>query len=85
MRRHAADLTSLIAGLVFVGIGTAYIIGALTEVRIEMRWVLPLGLIGLGLAGLAGTISQARRHRVREDRDDFTSSPPEPPPSEPEQ
>jgi hypothetical protein len=83
VRRHAADLTSLIAGLVFVGIGTAYLVGVLTDVRIEMRWVLPLGLIGLGLAGLAGTVSQARRHRIREHDEDFVSSPPEPPPEPP--
>lgn len=59
MRRHEFDLTSLVAGLVFVGIATAYLIGAYTSVRIDAGWVLPLGLVGLGLAGLAGSLRAA--------------------------
>ena len=64
MRKHATDLTSLIAGLVFVAIGVSYLVAVATDARIEWRWVLPLGLIGLGLAG---TINQARQHRTRDD------------------
>jgi hypothetical protein len=64
VRRHATDLSSLIAGLMFVAIGVSYLVAVATDVRIEWRWVLPLGLIGLGLAGLAGTINQARHQRT---------------------
>lgn len=56
MRRHELDLTSLIAGLVFVAIAVAYLIGSFTSVRIDAGWVLPIGLVGLGLAGLAGSL-----------------------------
>ncbi|MCU0264521.1 MAG: hypothetical protein MUC45_00160 [Actinomycetia bacterium] len=61
MQRHDLDLTSLVAGLVFVAIAVAYLVGALTDVRVDGAWVLPLGLIGLGVAGLAGSVARARR------------------------
>ena len=56
MRRHELDLTSLVAGLVFIGIAVAYLIGSYTSVRIDAGWVLPIGLVGLGVAGLAGSL-----------------------------
>lgn len=65
MRRHEFDLTSLVAGLVFVAIATAYLIGAFTDVRIDGGWVLPFGLVGLGVAGLTGSL----RAGLRRDED----------------
>jgi hypothetical protein len=61
VRKHELDLTSLVAGLVFVGIAVAYLIGAYTHVRIDAGWVLPIGLVGLGLAGLGGTLRSSLR------------------------
>ncbi len=61
MQRHELDLMSLVAGLVLLGVAAAYLIGYLTDVRIDASWVAPLALIGLGLAGLAGGVSRARR------------------------
>lgn len=61
MRRHELDITSLVAGLVFVGVATAYLIGAYTKVRIDAGWVLPLALVGLGIAGLTGSLRAAGR------------------------
>ena len=61
MRRHELDLASLLAGLVFVGIAVAYLVGAVTSVRIDAGWVLPVGLIGLGVAGLGGTLRAGLR------------------------
>jgi cytochrome c oxidase subunit IV len=77
VRRHATDLTSLVAGLVFVAIGVSYLVGVATDAQLEWRWVLPLALIVLGLAGLAGTVNLARNQRDQETGDDF----PEPPPA----
>ena len=68
MRRHELDLTSLVAGLVFIGIAVAYLIGSYTSVRIDAGWVLPIGLVGLGVAGLAGSL------RVGLRRDDANPS-----------
>jgi hypothetical protein len=69
MRRHELDLTSLVAGLVFIGIAVAYLIGSYTSVRIDAGWVLPIGLVGLGVAGLAGSL------RVGLRRDDPAKEP----------
>ena len=66
MRRHELDLTSLVAGLVFIGIAVAYLIGSYTSLRIDAGWVLPMGLVGLGVAGLAGSLRVGLR---RDDAD----------------
>jgi hypothetical protein len=61
VRRHELDLTSLIAGLVFVGVAVAYLVGTYTDTRIGAGWLLPIALIGLGLAGLAGAVRRGLR------------------------
>jgi hypothetical protein len=61
VRRHELDIASLIAGLVFVGISAAYLVGAFTDVHVSGAWILPLALIGLGAAGLAGTLRRGLR------------------------
>ncbi|HEX2497988.1 MAG: hypothetical protein ACRDWG_13570 [Actinomycetes bacterium] len=64
MNRHPADLIALIAGLIFVLIGSAYLMsGNLDFGTGGTQWLLPLALIGLGIAGLAGSIAGARRSR----------------------
>ena len=61
MRRHDLDLTSLVAGVVFVALAAVYLIGSLSDVHVGWRWVLPLLLIGLGVAGLAGSLRSGLR------------------------
>jgi len=61
MKRHEPDWTSLIAGITFCAIALAYLGGEVTHRSLELRWVVPMLLIGLGLAGLAGTLVRARR------------------------
>jgi hypothetical protein len=61
MKRHETDWTSLIAGIPFCAIAIAYLGGEITHRSLEVRWVLPMLLIGLGIAGLAGTLVRARR------------------------
>jgi hypothetical protein len=61
MRRHETDWTSLIAGVTFCAIALAYLGGEVTHRSLELHWVLPMLLIGLGIAGLAGTLVRARR------------------------
>jgi len=65
VRRHSFDLVSFIAGLIFVGMAVAYIIGAYTDVRLDPRLALPITIVGLGLAGLAASlIAQHRSDRA---------------------
>lgn len=62
MNRHNPDPVSFVAGLVFVLIGTSYL---LTD-RLDLggaQWLLPFALIGLGVAGLAGSVASALRTR----------------------
>ena len=61
MRRHDLDLTSLLAGAVFVAIAAVYLLGAATGTTIDGTWELPLALIALGLAGLVGGLGRALR------------------------
>jgi cytochrome c oxidase subunit IV len=61
VRKHPIDLFSLISGLLFTGFALAYIVGAYTDVRLDARLALPLALVGLGLAGLAGAMVAQRR------------------------
>jgi len=61
VRKHPLDLVSLLAGLLFTGLAVAYIIGAYADVRLDPRYVFPLVLVGLGLAGLAGSVLAQRR------------------------
>lgn len=59
MRRHDTDWTSLVAGVTFCLIALLALTG-LTGDGIA-HWALPLVLIGLGLAGLAGTLVRGRK------------------------
>jgi hypothetical protein len=75
--RHNVDPTSLVAGLVFVVIGIAYVLDAADVLTVQAKWVVPLALIGLGVAGLAGSILRAWQERPGQ-------QPPEPAGAEPE-
>ena len=61
MRKHPLDLTSLLAGLVFIGLAAVYLIAAATGNEVDSSWVLPIALVALGLAGLVGGITRAVR------------------------
>lgn len=50
MERHDLDLTSLIAGILFVAVGAFFLADQLEAVDLEVRWVWPALLIGLGVA-----------------------------------
>jgi hypothetical protein len=60
MKRHDLDLVSLIAGAVFVVIAVTHLVGAATDVRPDLGWMVPVLLVGLGVAGLAGALRGAR-------------------------
>ena len=72
MRRHELDLLSLVTGLVFVAIAVAYLVAEYAGRDVSAGWVLPLALIGLGLAGLTGSL----RRGLRADPDQPVPIPP---------
>lgn len=61
MRRHPLDVFSLLSGLLILGFAVAYLVGAVTEFRLDARLAFPLMLVGLGIAGLAGALAAQRR------------------------
>jgi hypothetical protein len=63
VRRHSADPVALLAGVVFVVVGAAYLSGALTDSDVQARWILPGVLIALGLGGLLATLLNMARQR----------------------
>ena len=60
MRRHRANLTGLLSGLLFIGIGTYALAVGPDRLEEALRWVWPIMLLGLGVALLAGSSSQNR-------------------------
>ena len=61
MRRHDLDWVSLVGGLVFLAIALAYLLQVSVGVSIAVGWVLPIALIGLGIAGLAVSLTRTSR------------------------
>ena len=61
--RHAFDLFSLIAGIVFLGVGLVFVLEeASPDGSVDAGWVLAALLIGLGLAGALGSLVRPRRN-----------------------
>jgi hypothetical protein len=61
VRRHPLDVFSLLSGMLILGFAVAYLVGAATEYRLDARLAVPLLLVGLGAAGLAGALFAQRR------------------------
>ncbi|MFC4535077.1 hypothetical protein [Sphaerisporangium dianthi] len=59
MRRHRTDWLSLLAGLLFIGIGVRFV----TAPMPDMMVMAPILIFGLGLAGFVGIITKAVRKR----------------------
>ncbi len=62
MKRHDLDLTSLVAGAVFLAVGAAFLVDLLAGVGVSPRWITPLVLIGIGAAGLMSQVPVRRDH-----------------------
>ncbi len=61
MKQHTTDWTSLISGLVFLGIGAGAIVSAETGLFFDGRWIFPglLMLVAIGiLASVRGRASE---------------------------
>jgi hypothetical protein len=56
VRRHELDLFSLIAGLAFVAVAVGHLLDVATDLDFDGRWVAPIVLVTLGVAGLAGVL-----------------------------
>jgi hypothetical protein len=61
VRRHDLDLTSLICGVVFLLVAGTHLVAAASGEQVELVWLFPALLIGLGVAGLAGALRSKGR------------------------
>ena len=60
MKRHPFDLTSFIFGAIFGGAAAVYLVADQLSWDVNGRWVLPVALIALGVAGIAGAVGGLR-------------------------
>ncbi len=61
MRSHAFDPASFVLGLVLSGVALAYLVAEAQDRSVDGAWVLPLTLIGLGVAAVAAGLNRALR------------------------
>jgi hypothetical protein len=55
MQRHDANITALLAGLLFAGIGVYGLVADKDRVADALHWVWPITLLVLGVALLVGS------------------------------
>jgi hypothetical protein len=63
--RHPLDVFSLLAGLVFLGIGVTFLVDeSTTGADADLGWIVAALLIGLGLAGALGSLVRRRPRAI---------------------
>ena len=55
-KRHAADVLSLVCGLLFVAAAGLFLVNDLSDADVDLRWLAPVVLIGIGVLGLAASV-----------------------------
>ena len=58
--RHHLDWVSLVAGVVFLVVAVTNLVAAATGESVHLGWLVPLGLLALGAAGLASALRGGR-------------------------
>lgn len=53
----------MIAGLLFVGLGLAFVVRGTPNWGFDALWILPVLAIGLGIAGVARALTRSRDRR----------------------
>ena len=56
MRRHELDVFSLVTGLLFVAVAAGHLLDESSQLDFDGRWVVPLVMVAIGVAGLAGLV-----------------------------
>lgn len=72
MKRHDTDPLALISGILFLIVGSTYLVAEQTSADIDARWVLPVALIAVGLAGLVTSLLSVLRRGDRPESPDKT-------------
>jgi hypothetical protein len=61
VRRHDLDVTSLVSGLLFLGIAAIWLLGAGRALNVGHGWVLPALFVGVGAVGLGTAVRRNRQ------------------------
>lgn len=61
--KRKADWGSLLAGLLFVSLGAAFILRGTGHLGFDVLWLLPVLAIGLGLTGITRALLRAREQQ----------------------
>jgi hypothetical protein len=56
VRRHDLDVFSLVTGLVFVAVAVGHILDEASQLEFDGRWVVPVVMVAIGVASLAGLV-----------------------------
>ena len=59
--KHEQDTVSLMAGLLLVLIAGLFLLGDLTAIDLDDRWIWPVALIAVGGVGLLSTLRGTQR------------------------
>lgn len=62
--RHRRDTTSLLLGLLLLGSALLFLVADGTDLSVDPRWVGPVVLVVIGLAGLVPVLRPATRPAV---------------------
>jgi hypothetical protein len=82
VKSHPLDGFSLLAGLVFVGIGVLVLVDSVTDRELDPRWIIAGLFAGLGLAAILGSFDWSRpsrrleRELAHDDTDTSNDAPP---------
>lgn len=55
-KRHQRDAVSLVLGLLLIAVAALFLVHDLGSTDLDLRWVSPVVLIGVGVAGLAASV-----------------------------
>jgi hypothetical protein len=61
MRKHELDVTALVWGLMFLITSGVVISSEMGGPAFDLKWLLPAGLVALGVGGMANAIRHSRR------------------------
>lgn len=61
MRKHEFDITAFVWGVLFLVIAGAVALNEARGVELQLQWLLPAGLITLGIGGIANALRHSRR------------------------
>lgn len=61
MRRHPFDITAFVWGFIFLVASIATLTSEWIDLSFDLKWLLPAGLVVIGVAGIESALRSTRR------------------------